>query len=165
MRRAAPGPAPRKPRSWDQGHLSRSGRGRLCRSAFLYRRDKLFDCAAKMRLASATNAMSRPAPNSGPTFSCTRPPGLQGGPTAAYFCRSPPTTPRICRCQGQKEPVLVIIKACTSGGDFRRAHRAFRRRGFASISRAGLGPRACSAGSPLSPKRHLRKFFGHAHSA
>ena len=50
----------------------------------------------------ATSATSPPAPNSA-RASCIRPARpTRAGPTAACSCRSPPTTPGICRCRARR---------------------------------------------------------------
>ena len=85
--------------SWLRAHLCPHRLRRLCRDARLSRPRRrqhraLADAAAR---TCATAAMSRPASNSGRAF-CIRPARpIKAAPTAACFCRSPRTTPRICR--------------------------------------------------------------------
>ena len=110
---------------------SRSGRGDyVALLAYIERDDAHIDALQEMRLAVRdASAMSRPAPNSA-RASCIRPARpTRAGPTAACSCRSPPTTPRICKVPGQKAS-FGVIKAAQARGDFdvltERGRRALR---------------------------------------
>ena len=106
--------------------------------------------AEDARSRSATRGTSRPAPSSA-RASCIRPARpTRADRTAACSCRSPATTPTICRCRARRLR-FGVIKAAQARGDFdvlaERGRRALR------VHLRAASVRRWRRSMPRSPKR------------